>query len=182
MLRQIIPDISIVTKDNLEELQLIDLPLAIAFINEDDQTSRELLTSIAERYKDQFLFGISSEIGLSKSKSGSFKPPFIILYNPSDHINRVFSGPFDSNNIGSFLSGVSTPLIGKFSIETYYTYTQVSVYFTLPLENPEFKALSNSPTSHSPSYPSFTSSQKQSKNDNLLRRLSSILLRIIGAR
>jgi hypothetical protein len=126
MLRQITPTISTVTKDNLEELQLIDLPLVISFIKEDDQTSRELLTSIAEEYKDRFLFGISPDITLTKSKSEPFKPPFIVLYNPSDHIDRMFSGPFDSNNIGSFLSGVSTPLIGKFSMETYYTYTQVS--------------------------------------------------------
>ena len=179
MLRQIIPTISTVTKDNLEELQLIDLPLSIAFINEDDQISRELVTSIAEEYKDRFLFGISSDITLAKSKSGPFMPPFIVLYNPSDHIDRTFSGPFDSKNIGNFLSGDSTPLIGKFSMETYYTYTQVSVYFTLPLEDPVFKI---SPASHSPSYPSFISSQKQNKNDNLLQRLSSASLRIIGAR
>ena len=141
MLKQIIPIVSTVTEENLEELRLIDLPLALAFINQDDQASRELLTSIAGKYKDQILFGISFDAALAKSNSESFELPFIVLYSASDHIDRVLSGPFDSQSIGNFLGGVSNPLIGKFSMETYYTYTQVSVQLTVLLRIPESKAV-----------------------------------------
>jgi protein disulfide-isomerase A1 len=125
MLRQILPLVSTVASDNLEELRSIDLPLVIAFVDEDDQTSREMFALIAEDHRDQFLFGISSNTSLSGIKSEFLKQPFVVLHSSLDHIDRVFSEPFETDKIQKFLNQVSTPLVGKFSMETYYTYTQV---------------------------------------------------------
>lgn len=172
MLRQILPTVSIVTVENLKQLQSIDTPLVIAFIDEHDQASREVFTSIAEGYKDQFIFGVSSDNTLAGSESGSLKPPFIVLHSASDHINRIFSDEFECTKLKRFLGRTATPLIGKFSMETYYTYTQVSV--TRGISSPNVPYSSDR---HSRSYPSSTSSPKQNKSDNLSLRLSSMLLR-----
>jgi hypothetical protein len=124
MLRQVLSKVITVAKDNLEELQSIDMPLVIAFLEESDQAVSALFELIAEERHYQFLFGISYDLNLAKT--ASVKPPFILLHNPSDHVDRIFSGPFDSSKIEQFLGDLSIPIIGKFSIETYYTYTQVS--------------------------------------------------------
>lgn len=124
MLRQILPRVSTVTKDNIRELRSINIPMVIAFVDESDEASRELFRSIAAEHQDQALFGISHDLRLSKRASA--EPPFITFHSTSDHIDRMLGGPFDRSKIGDFLSNLPSPLIGKFTMETYYTYTQVS--------------------------------------------------------
>ena len=125
MLTQILPKVSTVTKENIEELRSIDMPLVIAFVEESDETSSALFKSIASEHQDQALFGISHDLSLSKTAIAG--PPFIIFHCPLDHIERILNGPFDSSKIGSFLGNLPSPLIGKFSVESYFTYTQVSI-------------------------------------------------------
>lgn len=123
MLKLILPAVSVVTKDNIQELRSIDMPLIIAFVDEENQDSTELINAIAEDNQDRFLFGMSSDMSLAKA--GSITPPFIAMHTASDHIDRVFTDLADRSKFEHFLSEVSRPLIGKFSVETYYTYTQV---------------------------------------------------------
>ena len=123
MLRQVLPRVSVVTEDNIEELSSIDMPLVIAFIHEHDQVSSRMFRSITEGIQDQYLLGISHDIKLSGKPSIS--PPFILVRSHSDHIDRIFTGLFDGSQIKNFLDEASDPLIGKFSMEAYYTYTQV---------------------------------------------------------
>lgn len=174
MLRQILPVVSTVTKDNIEELRSIDMPLVIAFVEKNDPSSSDLFKSIAEEHQDQFLFGMSSDMSLSKANS--INPPFIVLHSASDHIDRIFIQVFDSVKIERFLSGIATPLIGKFSMETYYTYTQVSSDLISLFRVREVKP-PNSLWPNSPSYPSSTFSQQQNTSGNLLQIFSSTSLR-----
>jgi hypothetical protein len=171
MLQQIPPVISTITKDNLEQLRSIDFPSAVAFIEEDDKESRTTFASIAEAYHEQILFGISSDLTLAKV--GSVKPPFIVLHSHSDHIDRLFSEPFDIDKVRAFFNGISTPLIGKFSMESYYAYTQVSFYSQNSAGGLR-RWRTRLTTLNSPSYPSSTSSPQLKKSGNLLQRLSGM--------
>jgi protein disulfide-isomerase A1 len=124
MIRQTLPLISTVMKGNIEELLSLDMPLVIAYVDENDQKSPELLNSIADSYHDKFLFGISSDTSLAKAET--VKPPFLVLHSALDHIYRVFDKTFDISKIEEFLNELSAPLIGKFSLQTFHAYTQVS--------------------------------------------------------
>ena len=111
------------TEDNIEEFRSINMPLFIAFVAKDDQLSSELFHSFANEYQDRCLFGISYDLNLAIM--APVKPPFIILYNPLDHVDRTLRGPFQRFHFNHFLDDVANPLIGNFPVETYYTYTQV---------------------------------------------------------
>lgn len=123
MIRQTLPTISAVNRSNFEEITSLDIAVLIAYIDENDRKSSEVFTSIAESHRDQFVFGITSDPTLAKAYVS--KLPFIILYNPLDQVNAVFDEAFDVDMINQFISRVSTPLIGKFGLETYYAYTEV---------------------------------------------------------
>ena len=124
MIRQTLPLISVVTERNIAELGSLDMALVIAFMDTDDSESGKLFESIVDSHHDKFLFGISSDITLAKADG--VKPPVITIHSALDHIDRVFSETFNIDKIEEFLNRVSTPLIGMFSLETYYEYTQVS--------------------------------------------------------
>jgi Thioredoxin-like domain len=123
MIRQALPTISAVNRSNFDEIISLDIAALIAYIDENDRKSSEVFTSIADSYRDQFVFGITSDLTLAKANVSEL--PFIILYNPSDQVNAVFDDAFDVDMIHQFISRVSTPLIGKFGLETYYAYTEV---------------------------------------------------------
>ena len=124
MIRQTLPSISEITESNIVELSSLDILLVIAYIDEDDSESGKLFESIAEMHRHEFLFGKTSDIILAASYSDQL--PLIVVHNPLDHIDQVFKNAFRIEDIESFLRSLSTPLVGKFSLETYFQYTQVS--------------------------------------------------------
>jgi protein disulfide-isomerase A1 len=123
MIRQSLPVVSAVNRSNLEELISLGVAALIAYIDENDRKSIEVFTSISDSHRNQFVFGITSDMALAKA--GIAKLPFIVLYNPLDQVNAVFDETFDVDRIKQFIGRVSTPLIGKFGLDTYYAYTEV---------------------------------------------------------
>jgi Thioredoxin-like domain len=123
MIRQTLPLVSKVTTNNFKELLSMGTSALIAYINEDDQASRELFTFFAQSHQNGFLFGISSDMKLAKLDASH--TPFLVLYNPLDQFNPVFEEDFEVAKIEEFTKRYSTPLMGTFSLETYYAYTEV---------------------------------------------------------
>lgn len=123
MIRQALPIVSVVNRSNFKEITSLDIAALIAYIDENDWESREVFTSISDSHRNEFIFGITSDVTLAKSDAAEL--PFIIIYNPLDHVNAVFDDTFGVHKIKQFISRVSTPLIGKFGLETYYAYTEV---------------------------------------------------------
>lgn len=95
----------------------------IAYVDEDDQASREAFTSFAESHQNEFIIGVSSDLDLAKADNSH--SPFIVLYSPLDQVNPVFEEDFEVPKIEDFTKRYSTPLMGTFSLETYYAYTEV---------------------------------------------------------
>ncbi len=107
----------------------MDTSALIAYIDEEDQESLKLFTSFAESHQNDFVFGISSDMDLAEREVS--KRPFIVLYNPLDQVQPVFEDEFKIDSIEDFIGRHTTPLIGTFSLETYYAYTEVII----PLSN-----------------------------------------------
>lgn len=123
MIRQSLPAVSKVMTNNFKEITSLDTAALIAYIYPEDQESRAVFTSIAVSHQDQFIFGIADNSYLAPL--GIASPPFIVRYSHLDQVNPVFREGFEVNKIEHFIATYSTPLIGKFSMETYYGYTEV---------------------------------------------------------
>jgi protein disulfide-isomerase A1 len=123
MIRQSLPTVSKVTASNFKEIVSLDTAAFIAYVYEEDQESRAVFTSVAVSHQDQFIFGIADDYYLAPL--GIASPPFIIRYSHLDQVNPVFREGFEVDKIEHFIATYSTPLIGKFSMETYYSYTEV---------------------------------------------------------
>ncbi|RFU29838.1 hypothetical protein B7463_g6503, partial [Scytalidium lignicola] len=135
LIRETLPEVSEVTESNLEELTDLDVTAFIAYIHEDDVASRDIFTSVATSHQGgSVIFGITSDIKLLAPviKDEGVKSPYIVLYNPLDHIPAILSKhAFTNHNIAKFLEQTpSSPLIGKFSLETYYHYTEIGLPLT----------------------------------------------------
>jgi hypothetical protein len=123
MVKRSLPLVSEVTNDNIEEILLMGTSTLIAYIDEGDQTSRLVFTSFADAHQNRFIYGITSDLTLAKSNVQ--KAPFIIVYSPLDQVNPAFRDSFSLDKLETFTNKYSTPLIGTFSLETYYAYTEV---------------------------------------------------------
>jgi protein disulfide-isomerase A1 len=123
MIRQALPNLSLVNKSNFEEIISLDIAALIAYIDENDQKSYRAFSAISDSHRNKFIFGITSDVTLARTSIAEL--PFIILYNPLDRVNALFDDTFDFDRIEQFINRVSNPLIGKFGIEAYYAYTEV---------------------------------------------------------
>jgi hypothetical protein len=123
MIRQSLPTFSKVTASNFEEITSLDTTALIAYIDPEDQESSAVFTSFAASHQDQFIFGIADDSYTASLNIA--EPPFIIRYSHLDQVNPMFREGFEVEKIEHFIATYSTPLIGKFSMETYYGYTEV---------------------------------------------------------
>lgn len=127
MIWKSLPVVSEVTTSNMEEILSLGTSVLIAYIDEGDQGYHSVFTSFAELHQNKFIFGITSDTTLAKSDVT--RTPFIVLYNPLDEVTAVFKEEFDVDKIEHFIDRYSTPMIGKFSLQTYYAYTEVYLFY-----------------------------------------------------
>ncbi|KIM96884.1 hypothetical protein OIDMADRAFT_148084 [Oidiodendron maius Zn] len=122
MIRKDLPLISEINTDNFKEILLMWSSALIAYIDQDDDEARAVFTSFAESHQNEFIYGITTDLTLAKFDARKF--PFIMLYNPLDQVNPIFQESFEISKLEAFTSKYSSPLIGPFSLETYYDYTE----------------------------------------------------------
>ena len=137
MIRKDLPLISEINTDNFREIQSMWTSALIAYVDQDDDESRAIFTSFAESHRNEFIYGITTDLTLAKCDAQKF--PFIMLYNPLDQVNPIFQESFEISKLEVFTSRYSSPLIGSFSLESYYDYTEVfplsipPIFFALTL-------------------------------------------------
>ncbi|KAH8773104.1 hypothetical protein F5882DRAFT_173206 [Hyaloscypha sp. PMI_1271] len=122
MVRCSLPLVSEVMADNMEEILSMGTSALIAYIDGDDQKSRLVFASFADAHQNRLIYGIPSDLTLAKSNVQ--KAPFTIVYSPLDQVNPVFRDSFSLDKLETFTNKYSTPLIGTFSLKTYYAYIE----------------------------------------------------------
>ncbi|EFX05430.1 protein disulfide isomerase [Grosmannia clavigera kw1407] len=120
MIKQSLPAVSTVTKDNLEEFKKADKVVLVAFFKADDKASNETFTSVAEKLRDNYPFAASSDAALAEAEGVT--APAVVLYKDFDEGKSVFTDKFDEEAIQKFAKLASTPLIGEVGPETYSDY------------------------------------------------------------
>jgi len=123
MIRGSLALVSDVDGNNIQEILSIGSSALIAFVDENDEESRAVFTTFAEGHQNDFIYGLTSDLSLTKSDE--LKLPYIVLYNPLDQVQPIFKNTFSVSHLEDFTKKYSTPLIGTFSLETYYAYTEV---------------------------------------------------------
>ena len=124
MVKQSLPAVSILDKDSIEEFKKAEKVVVVGYFDADDKASNETFTSIADSFRDKFLFGATNDASLAKAEG--VKKPGIVLFKQFDDGKTVFSDDFDKDSIDKFVKTASVPLIGEVGPETYADYMAVS--------------------------------------------------------
>ncbi|KAH6650157.1 protein disulfide-isomerase precursor [Chaetomium tenue] len=120
MVKQSLPAVSEVTKDTLEEFKKADKVVLVAYLDAADKASSEVFTAAAEKLRDNYPFGVSTDAALAEAEGVT--APAVVLYKDFDEGKSVFSEKFDAEEIEKFAKTAATPLIGEVGPETYSDY------------------------------------------------------------
>ncbi|KAF2096518.1 PDI precursor protein [Rhizodiscina lignyota] len=125
MTKQSLPAVSVLDKDSLEEFKTADKVVLVGYFAADDKASNETYQAVADKLRDSFLFGATSDESLAKAEG--VKQPAIVLYKSFDEGKNTFEGKFDQEPIEKFASTSATPLIGEVGPETYQGYMAAGI-------------------------------------------------------
>ncbi|KAI1345006.1 protein disulfide isomerase [Xylariaceae sp. FL0016] len=125
MIKQSLPAVSLLTTESLEDFKTADKVVLVAYVDASDKSSNETYTAIAEKFRDNYLFGATNDAALAEAEG--VKAPAIVLYKQFDEGKATFSEKFDEDAIISFTKTASTPLIGEVGPETYSGYMSAGI-------------------------------------------------------
>jgi protein disulfide-isomerase A1 len=125
MTKQSLPAVSILSKDTLEDFKTADKVVLVAYLAADDKTSNTTFTTVAEKLRDNFLFGAVNDADVAKAEGVTF--PAVVLYKSFDEGKTVFAETFDAETLEKFANTASIPLIGEVGPETYAGYMATGI-------------------------------------------------------
>jgi protein disulfide-isomerase A1 len=120
MIKQSLPAVSEVTKESLDDFKSTDKVVLVAYLDAADKESSDVFTKTAEKLRDSYPFGSSSDAELAEAEG--VKAPAIVLYKTFDEGKSTFTEKFDADAIEKFAKTASTPLVGEVGPETYSGY------------------------------------------------------------
>lgn len=126
MTKQSLPAVSILATETLEEFKTADKVVVVGFFSADDATSNSTFGEVAEKLRDDYLFGAASDAALAKAEG--VKQPAIVLYKTFDEGKNTFEEKFDAEAITKFTKTAAIPLVGDVGPETYAGYMAVSSF------------------------------------------------------
>ncbi|RWA04994.1 hypothetical protein EKO27_g10112 [Xylaria grammica] len=125
MIKQSLPAVSDLTAETLEDFKTADKVVLVAYVDASDKSSNEVYSAIAEKFRDNYLFGATNDAALAEAEGVT--APAIVLYKSFDEGKAVFSEKFDEDAIVSFTKTASTPLVGEVGPETYSDYMSAGI-------------------------------------------------------
>ena len=125
MTKQSLPAVSTLTSETVEEFKTADKVVLVAYFAADDKTSNQTFESLANTFRDDYLFGASSDAALAKTEGAS--QPSVVLYKDFDEGKNVFEKAFDLESLKEFTKTASTPLVGEVGPETYSSYMEAGI-------------------------------------------------------
>ncbi|KAI0539671.1 thioredoxin-like domain-containing protein [Xylaria digitata] len=125
MIKQSLPAVSDLTAETLEDFKTADKVVLVAYTDASDKSSNEVYSTIAEKLRDNYLFGATNDAALAEAEGVT--PPAIVLYKSFDEGKAVFSDKFEEDAIVSFTKTASTPLVGEVGPETYSDYMSAGI-------------------------------------------------------
>ncbi|SCZ94372.1 BZ3500_MvSof-1268-A1-R1_Chr12-2g03854 [Microbotryum saponariae] len=123
MKKQLLPAISDVTASTHDEFSKADKLVFIAYIAEDDKTSKEVFTAFAESHRDDYLFGLSHDA----EKVAGVTPPAVVLYKTFDEGRNDFTDKFSSQALDAFAKEHTVPILDEISPDNFAMYAEAGI-------------------------------------------------------
>lgn len=123
MTKQSLPAVSVLTAETHEEFKTADKVVVVAYFAADDTKSNTTFSEVAEKLRDDHLFGATNDPKLAEA--AGVKHPAIVLYKSFDEGKDVFGEKLEVEAITKFISASAIPLIGEVGPETYAGYMAV---------------------------------------------------------
>jgi len=120
MIKQSLPAVSPLTAENFEDFKNSDKVVVVAYIDASDSASTTAYTAIAEKLREEYLFGSTSDADLIAS--AGVKAPAVVLYKSFDEGKAIFTEKIEEEALTAWAKTASTPLIGEVGPDTYSGY------------------------------------------------------------
>ncbi|KAF2007733.1 disulfide-isomeras-like protein [Amniculicola lignicola CBS 123094] len=125
MTKQSLPAVSVLDAEKLPEFKTADKVVLVAYFAADDKASNETYSAVAEKLRDNYLFGAINDAAVAEAEG--VQQPSIVLYKTFDEGKDTFTEKFDEAAIESFAKTASTPLVGEVGPETYAGYMAAGI-------------------------------------------------------
>lgn len=125
MTKQSLPAVSTLTKETLEDFKTADKVVLVAFFDAADKESNTTFTTVADKLRDNFLFGASNDAALAEAEGVKF--PAVVLYKSFDEGKSIYPDALTAEALEKFANTASIPLIGEVGPETYAGYMATGI-------------------------------------------------------
>jgi len=125
MTKQALPAVSILNKETIEDFKTADKVVLVGYFEADDKASNTTFTAVAEKLRENYLFGAINDADVAKAEGVKF--PSVVLYKQFDEGKSVFSDALDAEAVEKFAKTASIPLIGEVGPETYAGYMETGI-------------------------------------------------------
>ncbi|KAI8982052.1 thioredoxin-like protein [Mycotypha africana] len=141
MKKQALPAISQLDASNLTDFTTSDRIVVIGYTS--DEASKQAITEVAEKLRDDYVFGLVTDEALAKENKAEF--PSIVLYKQFDEGRNDLNKDITAESIQSFIKANSVPLFDGIDASTFPTYVESGLPLAFAFyENDEQKALLDS--------------------------------------
>ncbi|KAJ3037567.1 protein disulfide-isomerase precursor [Rhizophlyctis rosea] len=119
MKKQALPAVSELTADKIESFSTSDRVVVIAFV-EADSAEFKTYSSVANKHRDDFVFGYSTDAAAAKAAGASI--PSVVLYKKFDEGKNVFTDSITAEAVESFVKTNSVPNMDDVGPDNFQTY------------------------------------------------------------
>ena len=130
MIKQSLPAVSVLDESTVEEFKTQDKVVLIAYYEASDKASNETFASVAEKMRDDYLFGATNDASIAEAEGVTM--PAIVLYKAFDEGKNTFTETFETEAVEKFVKTAAVPLVGEVGPETYAGYMAVSFFDSCP--------------------------------------------------
>ncbi|KAG5436865.1 hypothetical protein PCANB_001618 [Pneumocystis canis] len=120
MVKQTLPVTTRVDMDNFETFKTSDEIVLLALINEADDENSDLYHKLATKYRDNYVFGISSDNKVAQKMKLGF--PSVVMFKKTEDVYVIYDGDMIYEDLDMFVTLESLPLLGELRPDTYEKY------------------------------------------------------------
>lgn len=126
MKKQALPPVSDLTDSKtLNDFKTSDRIVAVAYIKEDDKETKEAYTTLANKLRDEYIFGLVSDEKLAKSEDVK-EFPSLVLYRKFDE-ERIELASKSSEEWQEFIKSNTLPVLDQISAENFAAYMETKL-------------------------------------------------------
>ncbi|ORX50846.1 protein disulfide isomerase, partial [Hesseltinella vesiculosa] len=128
MKKQALPSVSVLDAESITEFKDSDRMVMVAYVDAEDKETRESFDTLAERLRDDYLFGVVTDKDVAKQQEVE-EFPTVVLYRQFDDPRLELKGADEvkAEKLNEFLKSNSVPLLDQVNGENFMTYMETGL-------------------------------------------------------